>query len=351
MIYKLVVILIFHQNLFAIDQKLKFYGHIYNNLTFSKIQNVINCWGRQGYWHYDSNYENHRMIVTTCQATSSRQRFVDGICNNHSRRSLAYSWEISENHCYNEQYYKWSLKKMCKLLQGTNIMFVGDSIASEFYITFMSAMNYTNECSLSELIPVTCYLHNSISQFNVIYVRNDFLSNKTLRLPDSTESLWLDKIDSNNISLVVLNRGVHYKPHETVVHELRLLFQHLTDRYPNLSIIYRNTPYGHADTSILFNSLPLQSPQNFSEKKIKQQLKAGWHYDEFVEQNSRIEELIINEFPNIVYMDVVPSTILRADSHTPDPIPIHYCIPGPIDNFVRLFYNIMHIFKKYSKLI
>lgn len=53
----------------------------------------------------------------------------------------------------------------------------------------------------------------------------------------------------------------------------------------------------------------------------------SFNWTEFQHQNELLLELISTHYPNVIWMDIYPMTVLRADSHRD---PLHYCIPGPI---------------------
>jgi len=45
--------------------------------------------------------------------------------------------------------------------------------------------------------------------------------------------------------------------------------------------------------------------------------------------------MIESKFPEVLFIDVYASTARRADLHTVED-GLHYCVPGPIDNWVSL---------------
>lgn len=138
-------------------------------------------------------------------------------------------------------------------------------------------------------------------------------------------------------SLLILNRGAHFAPSPFILRELKATFRFLRFMYPNKLIIFRNTVPGHQNCSA------------YSEPLTKQQeLRDGTMYSwsKFREQNQLAKNLA--ELFGIVYMDVDAQTQFRADGHfgrnkkgTEDCL--HYCMPGPIDTWVQLLYNMLRM--------
>ncbi len=67
----------------------------------------------------------------------------------------------------------------------------------------------------------------------------------------------------------------------------------------------------------------------------------NWH--KFHAQNQVIREFLLTHYPMVVQIDIKTPTVLRVDSHMDG---MHYCIPGPIDTWVKLMYNALQIVHK-----
>lgn len=68
-----------------------------------------------------------------------------------------------------------------------------------------------------------------------------------------------------------------------------------------------------------------------------------YHYESFVRQNALTRDLFRRpEFSGggVLLLDVYNMTLRRADSH---PDPLHYCIPGVLDNWVHLLLNSLRL--------
>jgi hypothetical protein len=220
---------------------------------------------------------------------------------------------------------------MCSLSAGRSIMFVGDSITEEFYFTFMSAMRIES-CAPSFQRMITC----NGGAFGISNVRNDRLSLTLESVVDAEhEQMWVSRLASENVSLLVLNRGAHYVEDAVLLAELTATLGYLRQNFPHISVVYRNTPLGHIDSVNTFLAEPLLVPDS-----VLRPDPDFFHYGEFPRQNALVEDWLAQKFPMVLHWDVFTATVLRADSQCD---PLHYCIPGPIDNWVRMFFNMLRL--------
>ncbi|CAN0273303.1 unnamed protein product [Pylaiella littoralis] len=69
---------------------------------------------------------------------------------------------------------------------------------------------------------------------------------------------------------------------------------------------------------------------------------AVFKWPTYVEKNQIIEEAFVRD-EEWKLLDAYTPTVLRADSHRGGPGPdcLHYCMPGPVDHWVLLLYNIL----------
>lgn len=128
---------------------------------------------------------------------------------------------------------------------------------------------------------------------------------------------------------------------------LRLLIPFLNDtmtRYPHIQVFFRNTVAGHPRCDV-FNK-PLQIEDHYNRKVDYSEYKVYYHWDKFAVQN----EFMSTAFESIkaLKLDVNSSTYFRPDGHlNPNHDCLHYCAPGPADNWIVLFYNSLLKYNKY----
>ncbi|CAI5518933.1 unnamed protein product [Closterium sp. Naga37s-1] len=179
-------------------------------------------------------------------------------------------------------------------------------------------------------------LCDSVSYGNttVATVRNDVLhTNSTRRLdfPRMVSFPWFDDVlPESDTAVLVLNRGAHYVEDEEFTEQLNRTLTRVREVAPELLIIYRSTPPGHAHCENI--TAPLKEPQDPA--------SLPFHWGEFGRQNKLARQMV--EAVGGVFMDVDPMTSLRGDGHMMPPSDcLHYCLPGPLDVWTQLLYNML----------
>ncbi|CAI5500015.1 unnamed protein product [Closterium sp. Naga37s-1] len=134
--------------------------------------------------------------------------------------------------------------------------------------------------------------------------------------------------------ILVMNRGAHYAGDDVFVPELRETILALRTHFPDALIVYRNTPPGHANCT--------QYWEPISKRQAPETLPYNW--GDFVRQNEMAREIV--EAAGAVYLDVDTMTALRADGHVGKNRRykvdcLHYCLPGPIDLWTKMLYNVL----------
>jgi hypothetical protein len=192
--------------------------------------------------------------------------------------------------------------------------------------------------------------------FNITFIRNYALTTNETDLsypirPDWADSPWafilpwVHRIRRDDISIVVLNRGAHYVPDRQLYTELNETFSYLTRHFPDVTVIYRDSPSGHPGCRMDFNVTPrAKATLNYASEDYN--WKYNWH--NFDSQNTLTKKLIETHYPHIVFMDVSHMTSRRPDGHSDC---LHYCIPGPIDAWVVNFVEVLDILDRHTRLV
>ncbi|CAI5525708.1 unnamed protein product [Closterium sp. Naga37s-1] len=132
---------------------------------------------------------------------------------------------------------------------------------------------------------------------------------------------------------------------DLMLQEVRDTLEAVRELYPDMLVIWRNSPAGHPSCHRFTRPLkrrpkPLQ---------LKGQLPATW--TRHAEMNVAVRSLL-KEY-GVVYLDVDSATSLRPDGHhrrmdgTVDCR--HYCMPGPLDHWVSLLYNLLRLIDNHSQ--
>jgi len=143
-----------------------------------------------------------------------------------------------------------------------------------------------------------------------------------------TENGWSKVLPTLKPKLLILNRGAHFVGDKPLLARLNETFAFVS-KLPNVSIIWRATNTGHTNWKKVRLDEPLKSLADVKNK--------DHNWPKFQLQNQLVKKMIEMHYPHILFMDIWPSTTLRADLH-PDADGLHYCMPGPIDNWVRLLH-------------
>ena len=155
-------------------------------------------------------------------------------------------------------------------------------------------------------------------------------------------------VAANEADLLVLNRGMHYMNDSVVDAQLSDTFDGLIQRRSTAttrvhhgggrhrahSIVYRGIHAPIPSCHILDDPLPRPFPYAAADHTV-----AAYHWAEFASQNALVARLAAAR--NITFLDVHTQTAQRPGGHMPARKSAagdcaHYCLPGPIDEWVRL---------------
>ena len=356
------------------EKSITFLNRSYTTSEWSAINEVIQCMSTKGEWVYKGKLSG-MLYDRPCMWN----RYVTGKCNvselEDKMHGLDYVWQAHTN-CSKGGINKilpiqWNRESMCRLLSNHNILMLGDSLQDEWFYSLTSSLirstfdhpeGKTWACSHD---PKFMNAYRGIGgdvQYQIIdtsifncgnsklyYVRHDhfFLSHKNAvydRTVLTQEELygagWHELLDTDfdHVDLLVVNRGAHYVPDHVLLKEINETLTFMTQQYGSrISIIFRSTAPGHSNYDETRYLAPLR---NSSEAKLN-----DFHWDDFERQNRLVQRLIRRYFKDVLYLDVYPSSVLRHDGHTDDD-GLHYCIPGPIDNWTVLLYNALSILEQ-----
>ena len=335
-----------------------FQGNSINDKVWKQNIERVNCFARNSSW------VPHKHGLTTLRSIPHCRSTPYSKANCAASKGNRYDW-YSGNKCDSPKHY-FSAERMCELMKGTAIGFVGDSMQEVLAHSFMTDLYGSSGFTDCWVCQIACFgwyhfncdllshLHNEKYKgqdgfvpvhwpnFTIIQVRNDklYVGGRTYPGYNAARFLqdWTKQFHNPwfNISVIVFNRGAHYEANDTeFIDDVNLAFSYVNTHFPNTTVLYRATAVGHADIDKLFYSSPLTIPQPFN------MTNPEFHYADFQRQNELVQNLIDKRFPNYIYLDVYPMSILRADSHRD---PLHYCIPGPTSAWSDLLFQTLHMF-------
>ena len=143
---------------------------------------------------------------------------------------------------------------------------------------------------------------------------------------------WMDGI--SGAGLVVIARPVPTEPDERHFGNLRRALRVIRTANPKATIVVRSVVPPHIDCAGKSDPLWQRQPSGWLRKE----------HQAIYSQNEALRMFLRLEFPGVIHMDVTSSTSLRIDGHNGDCL--GYQQPGPVDNWVRMLYNILELVKK-----
>lgn len=161
-------------------------------------------------------------------------------------------------------------------------MVVGDSINHEIAWSFMnhlvlSGQGYghmsSGDRSNDGVYEMCGDIFGAGNGFKVAFVRNDRLSPVANISVDTWRNFyewpWLDLLKEYDVRLLLLNRGAHYEDDKTFVRALRLIFTILSEHFPHMQVIFRNTPPGNVPSLPALLGCILPFLETFSRSQTK----------------------------------------------------------------------------------
>lgn len=260
-------------------------------------------------------------------------------CYNSAYKATdSYEWEPQDHlSCV---FAPWDDSEFCALLKGAPILFVGDSLTFEHYVTLVNTLGGKTSKGLQQ---ISTRRHMTViqsvcdhQQTFVMFRREDHLRN-------------LDRYLNETFPVVlILNQGAHYKPDEELLSDMQTTLlpvqawqNQCTDYDIKCHFFWRTSVPGHPNCGTFTepaNDLNLMEDMIANGKSEK---SYNWHA--FKHQNELILETLENmSSSNLLDYDIIDayySNILRPDQHA-RPLPsagatvtdcLHSCSPGKVD--------------------
>lgn len=268
-------------------------------------------------------------------------------CSLHSHRRW-YGWDWQAAH---QDKCEMTAKRMdvfvkspCEVLVGKTILILGDSISFNFAVSMLRLLGHGD-------IPESSQAHNNYvyhacgNTTSVVYIRND-CAGENCRCGDFCSKFW-DRLW--HFDFVIMNRGAHAKGNtnlQSFREDMLTFSQKYTEQSRGLThtptLFWRTSPPGHwsCDNVKGRHYLPIP-PEKWPDRATGERLS-----------KSRFKWHLFKDF-NTIALAVLESTLdvrkvrfvhasayagLRADRHQGGGDCLHYCMPGPTDEWARLFF-------------
>lgn len=347
--------------------------------SLADTRKIIKEWGEKGFWSkidqdicpplFHSSPDFVTELGDLCLNFPSHPIYRTGCGADVDRSVLDYQWQTSSQITLSDsskipRIPDWDQLRVCSLLLDKFVVVIGDSLSGTFFFTLNSALKdpqYVSENQEFLTESVAWPLCKVCSFTGEHFVRLRFM---VLTLPPSEPGVGLLPeflevmneafnlgYEPQNIIFVV-NWGHWFIRGEPFVADnilKRILWGlKLLRNVANESIIFwRTSPGGHPDAHFdvgLKDSPPLDAPLNQSfyfDGPLSNSITAGWWVLE--EFQPILSAAILIQDPDIFILDVVPATKLRHDSHPNFHDGLHYCVPGPVDFWVRYFISSLEL--------
>ncbi|KAI9489653.1 hypothetical protein BDB00DRAFT_770315 [Zychaea mexicana] len=307
------------------------------------LRSLVDCW-TQGKWvPFDETMEN---ALLTNPPIKHFQDPLYGTCDHKfykTHEKDGKTWRAAVK-------YRWQPAcalpvetidpaEWCRVLRGRNIALVGDLVHYQMHELLLDVLRDG---------PVVCYGELSCKEHTICtkpkpsllqYVRNDLLSpNRRVKNEEGHPSAsiidwpFVTGVIQKRFNIFILNRAPVIEDDETFISQLIESMQELRKSKPKALVIYRSTTVGHPYCNDAQG--PLDEPLTDMER---QELPYGW--SEQTRRNAMAKEIV--EAAGGLYVDLAALTDMRPDGHIGGQDCLRYCIPGPLDAWATVLYNVM----------
>ena len=218
-----------------------------------------------------------------------------------------------------------------------SLLIVGDSISYMMYQALfmqleeigqpMGQLNYNHSNSL---------ICDGDSRLG--FIRNDQISYR-FRKNKQIQNDWWSYVPFYDILL--LNKGAHVMQRDNFTEYTIETIEFLQKSAAKKHIFYRTTPQGHPNCKMHMTPdlNPISRPPKYLKKGDTIFL---WHV--FPDRDAYATQMFKRHL-NATILEVVPMTSLRPDGHRViySSDCLHYFLPGPVDMWVYVFYNLLDI--------
>lgn len=131
--------------------------------------------------------------------------------------------------------------------------------------------------------------------------------------------------------ILILNRSPVVEDDETFLHELSWTMKVIRRVVPDALVIYRSSSIGHP----YCNDASAPMPAHLADDQLRK-LPYGW--SELSRRNAIARAVV--EAAGGLFVDLAALTDVRPDGHVGGQDCLRYCIPGPMDAWIHVLYNV-----------
>ncbi|KAF1800999.1 hypothetical protein V8B55DRAFT_1530803 [Mucor lusitanicus] len=304
-------------------------GSIMNTASKAKkFRSLVDCW-TTGSWVEDTTHYTMPHFQDPIYGSCDRKYKKSG--GTGLRPAVRYTWK-SQCDMINVDAQHW-----CQVLRGRHLLLVGDLVQYQLHELFLDTLRDGPAVCFGEL---NCKDHTVCEEpeTRLRYLRNDILSvrrkmDQNHGHPTANVIEWPFTSSSimRGYPVVILNRAPVIESDEKFIKGLIETLRVMRKANPNALVLYRSTGIGHPFCDDATE--PLARPLDDSYLK---KLPHGW--SELERRNAMAREIV--EAAGGVFIDLARLTNVRPDGHIGGQDCLRYCIPGPLDSWAQILYQV-----------
>ncbi|KAF9100732.1 hypothetical protein BGX27_000271 [Mortierella sp. AM989] len=362
------------------------------------IRDQIKCWATHGSWKRQNQGFSGIKHAGDSRFTKCDKNFIKGLDREGSghyhgefdtandrfmvREAVKYKWVPDESICgpgsgpgimgledARAEYQPYSRPKFCQAIGKRDLLIVGDLTQYQLHDVLLSAFGASVVC-YGDLGCLHHGAHGICPNAAIKFARNDLLSVPWAVDPEeeefpsasTVEQPWATPDMLLKYQILLLNRGLIWRPDEVFMSELVFTMKYLWKNYPNTLFIYRAThpvtnnctqlknmgedeaiadKFGNSVTKGTLLQKPLQEAPKRSEayesgKEVYRPTLA-----DVQRQNKMAKEVV--EAAGGIFLDTEDMFAMRPDGRMGEGDCARFCAPGPLDAYADLLYNTFRI--------
>ncbi|KAG1453925.1 hypothetical protein G6F56_007446 [Rhizopus delemar] len=316
------------------DEKEVIHGSTLNAEQVAQFRTLVDCWTSTGKWI---------KMEEPVKVLSHYQDSLYGRCDRKykgvgQREALRYVWQSSCAPIKNNVDNSVNEDRWCRVLRGRHVLVVGDLVQYQLHELFLDAFRDGPTVCFGEL---NCREHTLCAEphreSHLKYLRNDLLSTNrkvdinhgrpkvdVIEMPFATPSM------GRSYPVFILNRSPVHETDQEFIKGLVSTMKEIRKNNANTLIIYRSSSIGHPFCDDAMGPVDPLTDEEY------RALPYGWSE---TKRRNLIAKAIV-EGSGGVYVDLGALADLRPDGHVGGQDCLRYCIPGPLDSWVHILYQI-----------
>jgi len=318
-----------------------------NDTAYALLHERMLCWSsKEGNWTKSSS-NNTTLINKIFSNDDALVTKIYSACGPLARRvGLDYEWTPPSS-CL--PIHAFSQEKMCKVMRGRTLVFIGDSLSLHTYETMLNALGRRTSygfgrsvlgcprklCpkdTISELLFSRqhydfCQVEHALPVFDVVSIKCRAAGNFAFI---RTELLNLYK---QNMLVIVANWGTAYTPDDKLREHITDILSWVNARLPGSLFIFRASNMAHPNCDVYSH------PDNVMHEPTDHDEFKHWGWAKFPKQNELWKAALARTSAANLFLDVFPLSSKNPSQHPGKGDCLHYCLPGPIDTWVKLVFS------------